>query len=90
MEVHLGVSVGEATAIGVTLSDGRKAATHSLIAAVPDPQHPGQATPMTAQHAVRQGRLAADNTSPSSRGGTPCRVPSRTTPCSAICTPPHW
>jgi NADH dehydrogenase len=30
-------------------------------AAVPDPAHPGQATPMTAQHAVRQGKLAADN-----------------------------
>ncbi len=30
-------------------------------AAVPDPQHPGQATPMTAQHAMRQGRLAAHN-----------------------------
>jgi NADH dehydrogenase len=30
-------------------------------AAVPDPEHPGQATPMTAQHAVRQGALAAHN-----------------------------
>ena len=30
-------------------------------AAVPDPQHPGQVTPMTAQHAVRQGKLAAHN-----------------------------
>ena len=30
-------------------------------AAVPDPQHPGQSTPMTAQHAVRQGKLAAHN-----------------------------
>lgn len=30
-------------------------------AAVPDPAHPGQPTPMTAQHAVRQGRLAAHN-----------------------------
>ncbi|MEU8660762.1 NAD(P)/FAD-dependent oxidoreductase [Actinoplanes philippinensis] len=30
-------------------------------AAVPDPQNPGHSTPMTAQHAVRQGRLAAHN-----------------------------
>ncbi|MEV4703145.1 NAD(P)/FAD-dependent oxidoreductase [Actinoplanes sp. NPDC049316] len=30
-------------------------------AAVPDPAHPGRLTPMTAQHAVRQGRLAGDN-----------------------------
>ncbi|MDG4828304.1 NAD(P)/FAD-dependent oxidoreductase [Solwaraspora sp. WMMD1047] len=30
-------------------------------AAVPDPTRPGELTPMTAQHAVRQGRLAADN-----------------------------
>ena len=30
-------------------------------AAVPDPQHPGRSTPMTAQHAVRQGTLAAHN-----------------------------
>ncbi|WP_037577670.1 NAD(P)/FAD-dependent oxidoreductase [Phaeacidiphilus oryzae] len=30
-------------------------------AAVPDPNRPGEYTPMTAQHAVRQGRLAARN-----------------------------
>ncbi|WP_127507822.1 NAD(P)/FAD-dependent oxidoreductase [Actinoplanes solisilvae] len=30
-------------------------------AAVPDPTRPGQLTPMTAQHAVRQGRLAGHN-----------------------------
>jgi NADH dehydrogenase len=30
-------------------------------AAVPDPAHPGQLTPMTAQHAVRQGKLAGHN-----------------------------
>ncbi len=30
-------------------------------AAVPDPARPGQPTPMTAQHALRQGRLAAHN-----------------------------
>lgn len=30
-------------------------------AAVPDSTRPGQYTPMTAQHAVRQGRLAARN-----------------------------
>ncbi|MFC4149626.1 NAD(P)/FAD-dependent oxidoreductase [Micromonospora mangrovi] len=104
VEVNLGVSVREATATGVELTDGRSVPTRSLIwcvgvrpdplaeatglplehgrlvvdaylavpghpeilacgdaAAVPDPQHPGRATPMTAQHAVRQGRLAADN-----------------------------
>ena len=31
------------------------------IAAVPDKSRPGELTPMTAQHAVRQGRLAARN-----------------------------
>ena len=30
-------------------------------AAVPDPEHPGKPTAMTAQHAVRQGALAAHN-----------------------------
>ncbi|MFC6581170.1 NAD(P)/FAD-dependent oxidoreductase [Planomonospora parontospora] len=30
-------------------------------AAVPDPSHPGELTPMTAQHAVRQGKLTARN-----------------------------
>lgn len=30
-------------------------------AAVPDPTRPGELTPMTAQHAVRQGKLAARN-----------------------------
>ncbi|MET8682128.1 hypothetical protein ABZW18_32285 [Streptomyces sp. NPDC004647] len=30
-------------------------------AAVPDPARPGELTPMTAQHAVRQGRTAAHN-----------------------------
>ncbi|MEU4214172.1 NAD(P)/FAD-dependent oxidoreductase [Actinoplanes sp. NPDC026623] len=30
-------------------------------AAVPDPAHPDRPTPMTAQHALRQGRLAAHN-----------------------------
>jgi len=30
-------------------------------AAVPDPQHPGRPTPMTAQHAVRHGKQAAHN-----------------------------
>jgi NADH dehydrogenase len=104
IEVNLGVSVREAGANGVELTDGRRLGTHSLIwcvgvrpdplvratglpvdhgrlavdeylavpghpeilacgdaAAVPDPQHPGRATPMTAQHAVRQGKLAAGN-----------------------------
>ncbi|WP_203704722.1 NAD(P)/FAD-dependent oxidoreductase [Asanoa iriomotensis] len=30
-------------------------------AAVPDPEHPGRATPMTAQHAVRHGKQVARN-----------------------------
>ncbi len=39
-------------------------------AAVPDSQHPGQATAMTAQHAVRQGKLAAHNIAASYGVGT--------------------
>ncbi|MCY1141617.1 NAD(P)/FAD-dependent oxidoreductase [Actinoplanes sp. Pm04-4] len=39
-------------------------------AAVPDPQHPGQPTPMTAQHAIRQGKLAAHNIAASYGVGT--------------------
>lgn len=42
-------------------------------AAVPDPGHPGQPTPMTAQHAVRQGKLAARNVAASMGRGTPAR-----------------
>ncbi|MEU0155658.1 NAD(P)/FAD-dependent oxidoreductase [Micromonospora fulviviridis] len=104
IELSLGVSVKEASADGLELTDGRRLRTHSLIwcvgvrpdplvqatglpldhgrlavdeylsvpghpeilacgdaAAVPDPQQPGRATPMTAQHAVRQGKLAAGN-----------------------------
>ncbi|MBQ1016797.1 NAD(P)/FAD-dependent oxidoreductase [Micromonospora sp. D93] len=104
VEVCLGTSVGEATADGVRLSDGRFVPSRTLVwcvgvrpdplveatelpvtkgritvdeylavpghpeilacgdaAAVPDPSRPGEITPMTAQHAVRQGRLAADN-----------------------------
>ncbi len=38
-------------------------------AAVPDPGHPGRATPMTAQHAQRQGRLAAENVAASYGAG---------------------
>lgn len=99
-----GVSVAEATADGVGLTDGRKVATRSLIwcvgvrpeplieglnlpteqgrvvvdeylsvpgrpelyscgdvAAVPDLTRRGQITPMTAQHAERQGRTVAVN-----------------------------
>ena len=44
-------------------------------AAVPDPARPGQATPMTAQHAVRQGRLAAHNVAASCGQGR--RLPYR-------------
>jgi NADH dehydrogenase len=38
-------------------------------AAVPDLTRPGEVTAMTAQHAVRQGRLAAHNVSASFGGG---------------------
>jgi NADH dehydrogenase len=104
VEVCLGTSVKEATADGVTLSDGRQVPTRSLIwcvgvrpdplvadlglelregrvrvdeyltvpgrpevyavgdaAAVPDLTRPGTITPMTAQHAQRQGARAAHN-----------------------------
>lgn len=37
-------------------------------AAVPDPKNPGQLTPMTAQHAVRQAKFAARNVVASLRG----------------------
>jgi NADH dehydrogenase len=40
-------------------------------AAVPDPARPGQVTPMTAQHAVRQGALAARNVAASLGHGHP-------------------
>src|SRR5207248_329764 len=39
-------------------------------AAVPDPTRPGEITPMTAQHAQRQGRLAARNVAASLGRGT--------------------
>ena len=63
-----------AQSTGLPMSDGRLTVDEFLAvpghpeilacgdaAAVPDPQHPGQSTPMTAQHAVRQGTLAAHN-----------------------------
>jgi NADH dehydrogenase len=40
-------------------------------AAVPDPARPGQACPPTAQHAIRQGRLAAANIRATLAGGRP-------------------
>ncbi|MGW4204042.1 NAD(P)/FAD-dependent oxidoreductase [Streptomyces sp. NPDC004726] len=40
-------------------------------AAVPDPGRPGEYTPMTAQHATRQGKLAGLNAAASLGGGTP-------------------
>ncbi|MET9293921.1 FAD-dependent oxidoreductase [Streptomyces sp. NPDC003077] len=40
-------------------------------AAVPDLTRPGQLTPMTAQHAQRQGRVAAENVAASFGRGTP-------------------
>ncbi|NEA27340.1 NAD(P)/FAD-dependent oxidoreductase [Actinomadura bangladeshensis] len=44
-------------------------------AAVPDPNRPGEVTPMTAQHAVRQGKQAARNVAASY--GTGSRAPYR-------------
>ncbi|MBO0868130.1 MAG: NAD(P)/FAD-dependent oxidoreductase [Micromonosporaceae bacterium] len=41
------------------------------VAAVPDLHRPGQITPMTAQHAVRQGKLAARNVAASYGRGRP-------------------
>ncbi|MFR9800986.1 NAD(P)/FAD-dependent oxidoreductase [Pseudonocardia sp. RS010] len=41
------------------------------VAAVPDVTRPGSATPMTAQHATRQGALAARNVAASLGHGTP-------------------
>ena len=104
VEVRLGTRVNQADMNGVTLSDGSRVPTRSLIwcvgvrpdplvadlglatregrlsvdtylrvpghpevyacgdaAAVPDLTRPGEITAMTAQHAVRQGRRAAEN-----------------------------
>ncbi|WP_426514157.1 NAD(P)/FAD-dependent oxidoreductase [Dactylosporangium sp. McL0621] len=104
IEVRLGTSVREATAEGVTLTDGRDVCSRTLVwcvgvrpdplvedaglptehgrvcvdaylrvlgfpdvyacgdgAAVPDLYNPGRYTPTTAQHAVRQGKVVADN-----------------------------
>ncbi|HEV2784140.1 MAG TPA: FAD-dependent oxidoreductase [Actinophytocola sp.] len=41
------------------------------VAAVPDVYHPGRLTPMTVQHAVRQGRAAGINVAASLGHGTP-------------------
>jgi NADH:ubiquinone reductase (H+-translocating) len=40
-------------------------------AAVPDPARPGQATPPTCQHALRQGRRVAENVAAALGGGRP-------------------
>lgn len=112
VDVLTGVTVTEATADGVHLSDGAFVRTRSLIwcvgvrpdplieslgldtldgrlvvdqhlavpghpevwacgdaAAVPDLTRPGEVTAMTAQHAVRQGRLAAHNVAASFGSG---------------------
>jgi NADH dehydrogenase len=41
------------------------------IAAVPDPARPGQASPQTAQHAIRQGKLLGKNIARVTRGQPP-------------------
>ena len=71
-------------ALGLPLDDGRPdrrptsgcaSAAHPGVwaigdcAAVPDPARPGQACPPTAQHAIRQGRLAAHNIAAALGGG---------------------
>ncbi|MFI5907975.1 NAD(P)/FAD-dependent oxidoreductase [Dactylosporangium sp. NPDC051541] len=104
VDVRLGTSIREATAAGVTLTDGGSVASRTLVwcvgvrpdpvveraglptdegrirvdatlrvpgfpdvyacgdgAAVPDLYNPGHCTPMTAQHAVRQGKVVAHN-----------------------------
>jgi NADH dehydrogenase len=61
-------------ALGLPAKDGRLVVDETLsvpghenvcsagdVAAVPDHHHPGELTPMTAQHAVRQGRIAGIN-----------------------------
>lgn len=72
--------------LGLPLAKGRIAVDRQLrvtdhpgvfacgdAAAVPDPGQPGQFTPMTAQHAVRQGKLAARNVAASLGHGRPAR-----------------
>src|SRR5919112_746527 len=54
VDVRTGASVKDATSEGVQLTDGDAAA-------VPDLTRPGELTPMTAQHAQRQGKRAAYN-----------------------------
>ena len=111
VEVRMGVSIEEATPVGVRLTTGEELATRTIVwcvgvrpdplieslglptqqgrlvvnedltvpehpdilacgdaAAVPDRARPGQATAMTAQHAVRQGKLAGRNVAASLRG----------------------
>src|SRR5581483_9256163 len=40
------------------------------IAAIPDPARPGEPTPPTAQHAIRQGKLLARNVAGALEGGS--------------------
>lgn len=71
-------------ALGLPVEKGRLAVTTRLMsvrhnnvygagdaAAVPDVYHPGQLTPMTAQHAQRQGRVAGINVAASLGYGKP-------------------
>ncbi len=60
-------------------------------AAVPDLTRPGEVTAMTAQHAVRQGKLAARNVAASLGHGTPRRYRTTTwasSSSSVVATPP--
>jgi NADH dehydrogenase len=72
-------------ALGLPLGEGGRIVTDELLrvsghpgvwaigdcAAVPDPARPGQVCPPTAQHAIRQGRLAAGNVAAALGDGRP-------------------
>jgi NADH dehydrogenase len=77
---HLGLPLEEQGRIlvdrymAVTSSAGQQGASVWAIgdcAAVPNPARPGQPCPPTAQHAIRQGRLAARNVPATLAGGRP-------------------
>jgi NADH dehydrogenase len=77
---HLGLPLDEQGRIlvdrymAVTSSAGQQGASVWAIgdcAAVPNPARPGQPCPPTAQHAIRQGRLAARNVPATLAGGRP-------------------
>lgn len=78
--------------LGLPLTDGGRIETDATMrvadrpcvwavgdaAAVPDPARPGRPCPPTAQHAMRQGRVVADNVAAAMSGGRPRRFRYRT------------